>query len=221
MNYRQRNKNYITKKYGEPTTLEELFEIVKLDIDAQGDQDKPFVTGLAWNIVYREQVSNSHECPANGVTNWGGREKYDPISYPGFKGRVWLRVSESPERGWVSDFFKRSLTYTGTGGGGSYQGPWTDIASAQFHTYGYRENPDFPSPNIYSWDYKIFSDDYPLILDTWVKDNLFDVIKTNDTTIRMSSDLEWTDPETKAQDDQFLDWFNSKTLRGFVLAEYD
>lgn len=222
MNYRQQYKNHIVNTYGEPTTLEQLFEIVRLEIDNQSDDGGPIVTGLAWDIRYNEKVSNSHECPINGQKkNWSGCDENITRNYPGFTGRVWIRIRENSGIGWTGDYFKKSLTYSGTGGFGNYDGLWKAISSARFKTYGLRHSDEFPALNIYSWDYKIFSDDFPLIVDTWVKENLFNVIQTNKTKIHIVSNLVWEDPATKQLDDAFMEWFDSNDdTTGFRSVQY-
>lgn len=81
---------------------------------------------LRWN----DSVSNSHSCPHNGVTNWGGynTSKGAPTGYPGWHGRVdwivaWPREWDGVYLG--SDLFSggtfrsgRQRAHTGSGGGG-------------------------------------------------------------------------------------------------------
>lgn len=44
-----------------------------------------------FNLAWSESVSNSHSCPHNGVTNWGGRVPGEPCGYPGWSGHIeWL-----------------------------------------------------------------------------------------------------------------------------------
>jgi hypothetical protein len=93
------------------------------------------VPELVWftefNLLWSDEVSNSHTCPHNGVTNWGGREKLPdgtpaPRGYPGWTGRMEWRVKWPKEWDGTylgSDLFKgrRCRIYSGTGGGGHYR----------------------------------------------------------------------------------------------------
>jgi hypothetical protein len=78
-------------------------------------------TSLNIEAQYSRNVSNSHRCPKNGVTNWGNRDKAKPSGYPGFSGRVTgvlkrqKKTSEYP----TSDFLTWIGINTGAGGGGN------------------------------------------------------------------------------------------------------
>ena len=118
-------KKDILKVYGrEPTTLDELAECVIKVIDRQTP-----VAGFVWHIRHDTSVSNTHDCPIDGVTNWGGRDQNRPFGYPGWEGRVWIRYKSDKET-WGSDPFRATLTHTGAGGWGSYDGPWQKISRA-------------------------------------------------------------------------------------------
>lgn len=73
------------------------------------------------NLQWSESVSNSHRCPHNGITNWGGRTTLAdgspaPRGYPGWRGRIELSISH--DLGFTSDVFNGMRIHTGTGGGG-------------------------------------------------------------------------------------------------------
>jgi hypothetical protein len=74
------------------------------------------------NLSYSDCISNSHACPHNGVTNWGGRDTFNdgtlrPRGYPGFSGRIELHMPVEP-LSFSSDVFRGTRIHTGTGGGG-------------------------------------------------------------------------------------------------------
>lgn len=74
------------------------------------------------SLRYSDRISNSHNCPHNGVTNWGGDTtlndgKPAPRGYPGFSGRIELHMPAEP-LSFSSDVFKGTRIHTGTGGGG-------------------------------------------------------------------------------------------------------
>lgn len=130
----------------EPQTPDELAYYVICMTEFRDPQYH--LTGFAWNINYFESVSNSHHCPIDGVTNWRGDSK-KPRGYPGYYGRVWIRLNTGMGGG--APNLSKSLTYTGTGGSGSYNAPWS-------RTTGHA---------MYSWDYRFYLRDWPMIA-KWV-----------------------------------------------------
>lgn len=53
-----------------------------------GDKFHPVTdefTKMTLKATYNPLVSNTHTCPHNGVTNWGGRVPGAPHGYPGFR----------------------------------------------------------------------------------------------------------------------------------------
>lgn len=90
-------------------------------------------------LTYGTSVSNTHACPRDGVTNWGGRDMLKdgtpaPRGYPGWSGRIEFEVSHENVR-WGSDVFKGTGIHTGSGG------------STNGRNYGY--------------DVKLFESDWP------------------------------------------------------------
>jgi hypothetical protein len=220
----------------EPETLDEVAKACIAVISANSTR----VVGFAWTIGFAQEVSNSHNAPINGYTNWGGHDtRGDDRNYPGFGGRVWIRYAEDPDFMRCSDNFNKTLTYTGTGGGGSYNGPWDDISLA---TYGTRTRKDYrhrfvykyPNPKCYSWDYRFFSSDFPaLCTDPTVlladeiaafnhaEDEKVIWNKLQNTYYRrekfaLEHGFEWTDPELKAADEKFLAECRANNKAGVV-----
>lgn len=181
----------------EPTTLDELFEAVKKVIGPKLDKDgEPIkLVGLQWDIHFDNEVSNSHSCPLNGVTNWSARDDNKPTHYRGWSGRVWVRFADEIS-GWGSDIVEPSLIYVGTGGFGGYMGPWEHLSSAIFR------DGMFKRPVCYSWDCKIWLDDWPE-LEKWI---MFEQL--GDKTTYQKHFKLWEDAETKLNDDKIL-----KTIR--------
>lgn len=71
-------------------------------------------------LEWSDSVSNTHSCPRDGVTNWGGREFYangtpKPRGYPGWSGRIEWQTSH--DIGFGSDPMRGLCIHTGTGGG--------------------------------------------------------------------------------------------------------
>ncbi len=98
-----------------------------------GNLPMPRVLQITHRLQWSDSVSNSHSCPVDGVTNWGGREKLKdgspaPRGYPGWTGSIEWLVEWPKEFDGIylgSDLFSRGTfnsgrqrAHTGTGGGG-------------------------------------------------------------------------------------------------------
>jgi len=73
-------------------------------------------------LDWSDRVSNTHSCPHDGVTNWGGRELFNdgsakPRGYPGWSGRIEYNMSH--DIGFGSDPMRNLRIHTGSGGGNS------------------------------------------------------------------------------------------------------
>lgn len=76
------------------------------------------------DVKWYDQISNTHHCPTNGVTNFRRNAVLEngepaPRSYPGWKGRLEIGVI-TPKNydGYGSAYFENSIIKTGSGGGG-------------------------------------------------------------------------------------------------------
>lgn len=79
-----------------------------------------FVKITELSIRHNKQVSNSHNCPYTGVTNWNRRETFKdgtpkPLGYPGWRGRIEFVMPETHLS--ASSIFHAAKIKTGTGGG--------------------------------------------------------------------------------------------------------
>lgn len=215
MNYKEDIKRRILKIWGgEPRSLGELAQCVIAVINRQpatrSGSRHCEVAGFSWDIRRNKEVSNSHDAPIMGVTNWGGNTKLEdgtpaPRSYPGWSGRAWIRYAK-PVDTFGSDPFAATLTYPGTGGWGSYDGPWKRISDVHYQTYGYRrKGPEiYPRPQIYSWDYRFFDSDWPELYYY----ELFDLIKQAPTSNQHQ--FIWEDPATMAADKEFIKKYSKR-----------
>jgi hypothetical protein len=68
------------------------------------------------NIQHSDSVSNSHNCPRGGVTNWSRRDPSKPTGYPGWHGRIEYQMSHSLP-GFSSDLMRSTGVNPGSGGG--------------------------------------------------------------------------------------------------------
>lgn len=92
-----------------------------MDAKETVDAKKNFKFEITYlNLRYSERVSNSHDCPVGGVTNWRGDELFKdgtpkPKGYPGWEGRI--EFKKSHDTGFSSDLLEPLRIHTGTGGG--------------------------------------------------------------------------------------------------------
>lgn len=136
-----------TKRNGVVMPVPELVEFTKFQ--------------LSWS----DSVSNTHACPHDGVTNWGGRTKLAdgspaPHGYPGWRGRIeWRSKWPKEYQGCYPSgtLFKGKFVriHTGTGGGGG----WKD--GCQYHGY----------------DVEIFASDWPGLARHREKQLMWDILK--------------------------------------------
>lgn len=203
-----KKQQHIKDIYGkEPETLNEIAESVIAVIN-----QKRKVAGFAWDVKYTERVSNSHTAPITGYSNFLGKRTIN--SYPGFAGRVWIRYSEPDPNCFGSEVFPATLTYTGTGGSGSYSGLWGKISlHAGSANHKRDKNIQHPGVDCLSWDYRFFLQDFPGILDEvnariiqFEKEVAWDKLMNRyiHSTFYYSHKFEWEDPTIKAMDDKFL-----------------
>lgn len=115
----------------------------------------PLFKSCNLSLHYSDQVSNTHSCPHNGVTNWNQAHNRRqglnlPEGYPGLRGRLDYKVEwYSAWEGWYpggSDMWKDTRVHTGTGGGGGFKAYETDKTKG-LQSFGY--------------DVTLFFDDWP------------------------------------------------------------
>lgn len=217
-NYKQALKQQIVEKCGEPATLDELAHTCIKMIETYDNVVQPRdrrrkrlppeyikVVGFSWELTYGE-VSNSHSCPIDGVTNWGKRKEDEPTSYKGWNGRVWVRYG-SAVNSFGSDPLRNTLTYTGTGGIGGYSGPWENLGSIVYNLWRRKIDLKYPTPVCYSWDYRIFASDWPIIADVFEKQVMWAELR-NEPAPYLRHKFLWEDPVVKAADDEFINLYN-------------
>lgn len=130
------------------------------------------VEGLSFKLSWSNSVSNSHCCPRNGVRNWGGKETYSdgtakPRGYPGWHGRIWIRYSNQFYIISGSDPLSGSGVHIGTGGYGSYSGPWELTLKSIWELKRQGRIDRDTNISCYSWDCKVFAEDFPDIAEEY------------------------------------------------------
>ena len=77
------------------------------------------------SLKYRNHISNTHDCPDGGVTNFGWGDRHTngkPTGYPGWDGRIsgkLLRLRQHQGSYPTNDLLAFCKIKTGTGGGGN------------------------------------------------------------------------------------------------------
>lgn len=99
-------------------------------------------------IRHDNHVTNSHDAPRDGVTNWCNRYQDRPTGYPGHFGRVHMLIdSHDRYNTSISEILTKLGICTGSGGSGSYYDGY--IVS--------------PSQHCLSYEVKLFDSDWPLL----------------------------------------------------------
>lgn len=201
-------KKRILDIYGkEPSTMEELVKCVIAVANSNHSLTQEIkLVGFSWDLRYEDKVANTHCSPLGKNTNWGG-DKDEQRSYPGFIGRVWIRY-EQKAHSWGSDGMKNTLVHTGSGGAGVYNGPWTNISNQRYKKYNADRACTVKIPveqcYCYSYDCKIFLDDWPLLAEWIEQQHFWDVLKT-DKKQPIVHKFEWNDHKTVEEDRLFLE----------------
>jgi hypothetical protein len=109
------------------------------------------------DLTWSNRVDNSHSCPHNGETNWGGGKAGVPRGYPGWTGTISFQLSHDVPS-FSSNLLKGTRIHTGTGGGGG--------------------------KNLYTYGVTLFADDWPGVFgsmqserEEYERDHLLDMIK--------------------------------------------
>ena len=208
-------KEKIIQVYGhEPETLDQLAQCVIKNIESKingARYDPKFkgnkyrVLGFAWDISHRPLVSNSHSAPEGRLENWCGRLPNEPDGYPGWEGRVWIRLAEEC-KGAGSAPFDGTLTHPGSGGSGDYGGPWREINIANFNINYSNNRKQKLLPGIqahlYSYDYRFYDLDWTLITKWVEKQKMWSELKGQKADLTHT--FCWEDPATLAEDDKIL-----------------
>jgi uncharacterized C2H2 Zn-finger protein len=147
-------------------------------------------------------VSNSHDAPIGGVTNWGRKDTLKdgspaPRGYPGISGRIDYQVewdaTRSSEYPGGSSMWEGLRFHTGTGGGGGFK-PYTDDKTKGLQSFGY--------------DWRLFLADWPGLqqsymeaTDAYEKAKMMHILKHGTNMNGFKFDLdEWVNNKYPAED---------------------
>jgi hypothetical protein len=132
----------------------------------------PKLLKLDLRMTWDNCVSNSHSCPHDGKTNWGGYETKNgvPTGYPGWQGSVsWIAAWPKELDGMylASDLFSRGTFRTGrqranTGSGGGGGGQFNKEFNTWVHRPGY--------------EFRIYASDWPGMARYYEKRRMWDTI---------------------------------------------
>lgn len=204
VNHRLETQQQNFEKFGEPETLQELAEFLIQVInnysylDYNRERKHAKVAGFSMRMHYSDTVGNAHCSPIRGVDNFS-RQNDLPTGYAGWVGRVWIRY-QNEIRTFGSDPFRTTNTHTGSGGRGSYDGPWEKICDVQRK---HQREIFYPEPGVYSWDYRIFLDDWPKLKRNHEKLQTFNALAETRTNQYFS--YLWDDPVVAEKDQEYID----------------
>lgn len=190
--------------YGEPTNMEELALFV-VNVSNHGKTEEQLITGISWDVT-SGPVSNTHNSPITGVQNWRGESNL-PRSYTGFSGRVWIRKNGEDEFISLGERISKSFTYTGSGGGGSYNGPWEELEQQYIKHKGLFEYKK--ELRLFSWDYKFYTDDFPFLYQ-YEEDKLVARMQGSNKEPVFKSKVFWESEDVKKKDEIFRKEFSIK-----------
>ena len=125
----------------------------------------PIVEFKTFDLRYNDSVSNSHNCPHDGVQNFM-RDENTPRGYPGWQGRfdyiVQSHKSQLHSYPGSSETWTKTRIHTGTGGGGGHK----DQEINFLQSFGY--------------DVRLFYSDWPAMANEYEKAKTFKAL-TNDS----------------------------------------
>jgi len=129
----------------------------------------PIIEFTRFDLHYRDCVSNTHDRPHDGVTNWGGQNKDAPRGYLGWAGCFDYDVqSHRKQLGCYpgsGDMWKNTRIHTGTGGGGGHKDEKTLFK--QHFGYGV----------------KMFASDWPAMAAEYEKAKAWKILKEDDRAL--------------------------------------
>jgi hypothetical protein len=192
---------------------------------AKSKKSPPLVVGFALDLEWRASVSNSHNCPHDGETNWGNTNPHAPRGYPGWTGRVWMRASNSNYPGFWSDHFGGTGIHTGSGGFGSYDGMHRTI-SILYHAHQSHLRSslndrkisktqynsllnEWPEPQLFSYQCEMFESDWPGLSQTDAIDLAERYLSTGVRPERPRLTFSWEHPDQVELDRQMRQAFKN------------
>ena len=162
----------------------------------------PAIKGIQLDLEYSSSVSNSHSCPKYGVRNFNNASD-KPTSYPGLTGRIWYRTDGSEYSSFCEPV--SGLVHTGTGGYGAYSGKWKHLYKI-YKGLNFHDNLYF-----YSYDCKIFADDFPEILTLAASH----IMRSENLTSKKFT-YYWLDSEMNKQDIEIQQKYEQKQARRYL-----
>jgi hypothetical protein len=172
-------------------------ELTDSIVNAVNSKNNQKLVGLSLSLRWNDNVSNSHSAPRGKHTNFYAHAGL-PTSYPGWSGRAWARFANGKLEGFSSCQFNNTGLHPGSGGYGGYDGPWQKISSRHYaHNYFV-----FKELQIYSWDCKIFAEDFPDIVDLYKTEMAFKILSGDDGDSKCM--YLWEDPEQRAEDAELI-----------------
>jgi hypothetical protein len=193
------------------TKIEHIGHNLRDTINEKAFRHLTHLVGISFKVS-KGNIGASHSAPVGERTRWGWGK--DMKSFPGWRGRIWLRFFRAPKNniGSPSDFFNHTLTHAGSGGGGDYNSPWSTISNIWWHRFKSTEAPDYVHclagdsylhcPNLWGWTFHFYDQDWPEFARAMEKRKLLATIK-GDYNKRHELVYHWECPSQAHHDSQF------------------
>ena len=212
-----RHREQMIERYGQPKKLQGVFDIVREIIDDEAKKGFTRLVGLAMELR-RDTITTTHSAPVGENQSWRS-----PNRYPGYAGRIWIRYEREPRGNKFNpmDCFRKTLTHTGTGGGGDYDSPWKMASSVWHHRFGRSEPNDYVHrvrpgvgdvnemrrPSLWGFTYHFYYKDWPSLWEADKRRDLLDTIGGDGIPHNFNHTrhkLRWDCPQQLFVDDRFL-----------------
>jgi len=180
--------------------LQNIFDDIHNTIDRALDVNR--LLGLKIQ-VRPGYLGASHNSPIGEFTNFAR-----PKTYEAMIGRIWMRFNTEADGFWAVNIFNGSPYHIGTGGGGDYNSPWSNVYKIYYERFKdqplhiTRRGNKLYKPVIYSFAFNLWLDDFPELRKSEQNKKLLRQI-AGDKTKPTDSEIHWTDIETAVIDDEF------------------
>lgn len=200
----------IIKEYGTPTKIEHIGNFLRDRINERAVKSLSHLVGISFKVS-KGNIGATHNAPVGERTGWGKNMK----TFPGWRGRIWLRFYREPKGDSMMshDYFSRTLTHAGSGGGGDYDSPWKRTNEIWHRRFWSTESRDYihklandsgylHRPNLWGWTFHFYEQDWPDFARAMEKKKLLATIK-GDYDKRQELVYHWECGAQAYQDDLF------------------
>ena len=180
--------------------LQHIFDDIHNTIDRALDVNR--LLGLKIR-VRPGYLGTSHNSPIGESTNFAR-----PKTYEAMIGRIWMRFDKEADGFWATNIFNKSPYHIGTGGGGDYDSPWSNVYKVYYERFKdqplhvTRKGFILNKPVLYSFSFNFWLDDFPEFRKSEQHKKLLRQI-SGDKIKATDKEIHWTDSITAMIDDEF------------------